>query len=69
MRLLELQRDGIRREQVPEGPEICGIGGFAEVTTITRELTQTQILRRWPDRIGKRMDQEYEALPEGATLQ
>ncbi|TDR93807.1 hypothetical protein [Enterovirga rhinocerotis] len=69
LRLLELQRERIRREQVPGGPEICGIGGFAQVTTITRELAQTQILKRWPDRIGERMGQEYEAVPEGATLQ
>lgn len=53
IRMMELQREMIRKEQVPGRGIICGIGGFVQLTMISRQGTMTQILRRWPDEIGE----------------
>jgi hypothetical protein len=33
-----------------------GVGGFVQLTTITREAIETRIIHRWPDKIGERID-------------
>lgn len=54
VRVLEMQR-ALRIEQVEGHGEVCGVGGFAQLTVITRELIQTQIVKRWPDQVGQKM--------------
>lgn len=55
--VMEEQR-GMRGEQAAGHPPAAGVGGFCQLTTITREAIQTRILRRWNDRIGEPLGQE-----------
>jgi hypothetical protein len=32
---------------------VCGVGGFAQITTVRRTGIETKLLHRWPDQIGK----------------
>ena len=54
-RLMELQRETIRLEQVEGAGAICAVGAFCQLTTITSSRTTTEIVRRWPDRVGEKM--------------
>jgi hypothetical protein len=41
--------------QFLEGAPGCGVGGFIQRTTVTRDQITTRIVHRWDDEIGKRM--------------
>lgn len=59
LRVMEVQRMRMR-EHLATGAsplEVGMVGGFAQLTVINRQLIQTQIIRRWPDRIGERLGQ------------
>jgi hypothetical protein len=49
------QRDGVRVLEVARAHASafdCGVGGFAQLTTVTRDAITTRIVRRWSDQIG-----------------
>lgn len=47
-----------RRRRAPDfsGNLIHAIGGHCQLTTVHRDGISTQILKRWPDRIGEKID-------------
>ncbi|TDR89111.1 hypothetical protein [Enterovirga rhinocerotis] len=55
LRLMELQRDVRARPNFYDGLPSGGVGAFAQLTTVTRSGISTRIVRRWPDRIGKKL--------------
>ena len=40
----------------PTKPWVFGIGGQCDLTTITQERATIETLRRWPDRVGEKID-------------
>jgi len=44
--------------ELPSGRKGCGIGGFGQLTTITRDGVGTKIVARYPDRVGEYMTPE-----------
>lgn len=32
-----------------------GVGGFAQLTMLSRDGIATQVVRRWPDEVGRRL--------------
>ena len=37
------------------GAPFCTVGGFVQLTSITREAITTKIIHRWPDEIGEQI--------------
>lgn len=52
--LLELQRARLI-SNAPGLSPCCNIGGFGQVTTITRDAVSSRIICRWPDQVGEMM--------------
>lgn len=46
---------GMDMKEALEDPYCC-VGGFLQITTVTRDAIVSQIVHRWPDVIGERMD-------------
>jgi hypothetical protein len=57
LRILEAQRFA-KAIQGRETEAAHGVGGFAQLTTITAENITTRILKRWPDLVGEKLDPE-----------
>lgn len=55
--LLELQRE-ICVSYAEGMPMIHGVGGFAQIGTVTKEGVQQSILHRWPDKLGVEIEPE-----------
>jgi hypothetical protein len=55
LRILEAQRF-VKEIQRNETEPAYGVGGFAQLTTVTAENITTRILKRWPDPIGEKLD-------------
>jgi hypothetical protein len=55
LRILEAQRF-VKAIQRNETEAAHGVGGFAQLTTVTAENITTRILKRWPDPIGEKLD-------------
>jgi hypothetical protein len=52
---IDPQRDGVRVMEVARAHASafdCGVGAFAQLTTVTRDAITTRIVHRWPDHIG-----------------
>lgn len=50
----ERQRE-IIEDHGPQGIPTSYVGGFLQVTTVTRDEIATKIIHRWPDQIGERI--------------
>ncbi|MGY2806391.1 hypothetical protein [Bradyrhizobium sp. USDA 4506] len=48
--VLELQRANPHQED----GDFCYVGGFAQLTTVTREAVTSRIIHRWPDKVGEK---------------
>ncbi|MGR4929051.1 hypothetical protein ACIPUD_19980 [Bradyrhizobium sp. CAR08] len=51
---LTAQRE-IARRDFEAGRQPCFIGGFAQLTTVTRDAVTSRIIHRWPDVVGERV--------------
>jgi hypothetical protein len=57
--VMEIQRaHPFAHEGFSEG--FCGVGGFAQLTTVTADGISTRIVRRWPDVVGERFGSSTE---------
>jgi hypothetical protein len=54
IRIMEAQRQ-ILQPQGPKGGLRYITGGFAQLTTVTKEQITTKIIHRWPDKIGEKI--------------
>lgn len=55
LRILESQRRHKMKNQHAGGEPVFGVGGFAQLTTIRRDMITTEVLHRWPDEVGKKI--------------
>lgn len=61
-RSFDLIRDGrivaeaARRSDWNEGDEGARVGGFVELTTVSAKGVQSRVFKRWPDKVGRRID-------------
>ena len=54
LRIIEEQR-GVSAPQGGREEPSYGVGGFAQMTMVSRDMIGTQVVRRWPDEIGRRL--------------
>jgi len=66
LRIIEEQR-GMTWPPAAGGEPIRVVGGFCQLTTVRRDEITTRILKRWPDRIGERIDAIRETTIERAA--
>jgi len=51
--ILELQRSN--PAAAVDGDDLCAIGGFAQLTSVTADGISTRVIHRWPDRVGSKI--------------
>ena len=54
LRLMEAQR--ACPFEFENGRRIIAVGGFCQITTLTRDGVNTRIMQRWPDVIGEKSE-------------
>ncbi len=54
IRIIEAQRR--HKSRLPDGRRAYIVGGFAQLTSVRSEAITTEVLRRWPDKAGERIN-------------
>ena len=54
LHIIEEQR-GVSAQQGGREERPHGVGGFEQLTMLSRDMIGTQVVRRWPDEIGRRL--------------
>lgn len=50
--IMEQQRL-VRGQHAGTGPTVAGVGGFCQLSTVTRDGIWTGVVKRWPDQVGE----------------
>jgi hypothetical protein len=58
LRAIEIQR-------AAKFDDLCGVGAFAQITSVRASGIETKILRRWPDQIGKPLNDNINTATSG----
>jgi hypothetical protein len=66
--ILQRQRQIKVPSQIAGAPDMCFVGGYAELYTIKKDSITIQVLGHWPDKAGEVPVRETAPIAQGATV-